>query len=78
MFHIDSNEDESTEKEPCLQAFLVGRGRNSKGQRTYIASSKKITTRMCMYAQFSTRNGHRAEVNQAWTGQKLIFHGGKR
>ena len=29
---------------------------------------------VCMYAQFSTRNGHRVKVNQAWTEQKPIFH----
>jgi hypothetical protein len=60
MFHIDSDGDESTGKEPCHQAFLVGGKRGSDGheKRMYFASSEKTMAGICMYAQFSTRNGH--------------------
>lgn len=51
----------------------VGRSEKCK-QVMYIAGSKQVVVRTGMYAQFSTRSGHRGEVNQAWTGQESIFH----
>jgi len=43
MFHVDSDGDESTGKEPCHQAFLVGVGGGSdryEQKKCIIASNK--------------------------------------
>ena len=49
---------------------------NRREKTTCIGGSERrvIEIRIVVYAQFSTRNGHRVLVNQVWTEQELIFH----
>ena len=75
MFHADSDGDESTGREPCHQAFLVGMGRGSRQMRTDDVYVLQVMNGWVgMYAQFSTRNGHGGWVNQVWTEREPIFH----